>query len=327
MRIALVQCYSQNNFSYYFMTEHIRLFYAALCDLGCDVIFLNNQYDPSRFNIFFSSVSSEPDLIKDILTNKIDFAVYQPEILTSRGVNYRKEGDRIMSANGIGGLYQYLNFIANARIVLEIFPFNQRYLAEYKIKSILFPLGHHQTLENTPESNKDFDLCFFGLGSSYRKRIISELEEAGLNCEFVIKRHNFFRDNVLTRTKINLALPYNTNSMSHISPFRVYTGLYNGCMTLSVNCKTTPSVDGLLEYVPENQLIDRIQELLKNDLYATQYAQFKKRHQKRSMKAIMKQLLLQIKSSLKKDTYAGEEYINNGFENFTPISSDHISFE
>ena len=333
MKIALVQCYDEENFSQYFITEHIRLFYMALCDLGCDVIVLTNHYDPSRFNIFFSVMNATPEFIASFLKEKINYAVYQPEILMSQGVNVRPERlptdpdeRKVDMQEALNGLYVYLKILANARLVLEVFPFNQKYLSMYKIKSILFPIGYHEALENPPEQEKSFDLCFFGALSSHRQRILNQLIEHGFKFQLINKRHNFFRDNILTRTKINIALPYNTDTMDHISPFRVYTALYNGCMTLSVSCKKTPSVEGMLEYIPENMLIERIEQLIATQSYQAQYTNFKTALKKRPMTKIMRQMLGQISSTIKHNRYAGPAFAQASFDSFEALPSPHIVF-
>ena len=332
MKIALVQCYDEENFSQYFITEHIRLFYMALCEIGCDVIVLTNRYEANRFNIFFSVMNSTPEFIGSFLSQKINYAVYQPEILTDKGVNYRPEiiaaappDERAtLEREHLNGLYIYLQILAHARLNLDVFTFNQKYLSRYKIKSILFPVGHHQALENTPEPEKTCDVCFFGALSPHRQRILNQLIANGLTFELINKRHNFFRDNILMKSKINIAVPYNTTTMNHISPFRIYTGLYNGCMTLSLRCRTTPSVNGLLEYTPESMLVERIKELIQNQQYEQHYRDFKAKFKKRPMTTIMRQLLNQIQGVLKKDLYAGSAFAQSTFDRFKPLPSPHL---
>ena len=112
--------------------------------------------------------------------------------------------------------------------------------------------------------------------------------------------------------------------MDHISPFRVYTGLYNGCMTLSVDCKSTPSVDGLLEYVPEEQLVPRIRQLLDSGEHHQLQQTFRERFKKRNMTLMMKRLVLQIKKSIQKDIRAGERFMYTKYPQFKPLPSDDI---
>ena len=208
--------------------------------------------------------------------------------------------------------------------MLEVFPFNQAYLAKYNIQSILFPVGYHHTLENEVQEEKEIDLCFFGSMSDYRERVLELLQENELSCSLISLQHNFFRDSELSRAKINLGLPFNNDTMSHISPFRVYTGLYNGCMTLSVDCKSTPGVDGLLEYVPEEQLVPRIKQLLGSGEHQKLQETFKERFKKRNMTLMMKRLVLQIKKCIKKDTHAGERFPYTQYDQFEALPSEDI---
>ena len=91
MKFALVQCSAENHFFHYYLSEHMRLFYTALTELNIDVTILSNQYAPDRINILFSVLRVSPKFIRDIVSEDVDFIVYQPEILTQRGVNYRIE--------------------------------------------------------------------------------------------------------------------------------------------------------------------------------------------------------------------------------------------
>ena len=326
MRFALVQCFDENNFSHYLLTEHMRLFYTALTELNIDVTVLTNQYAKDRINILFSVLRASPDFIENIVKEDVDFVIYQSEILTQRGLNYRVEENKEVTYNGLGtvGLYFYLALLSRARLILEVFPFNQTYLSKYNIQSVLFPVGYHHTLENEVHEKKELDLCFFGSMSDYREKLLRHLQDNDISCSLISLRHNLYRDFILSKTKINLAIPFNNDTMSHISPFRVYTGLYNGCMTLSVDCKSTPSVDGLLEYVPEEQLVPRIKQLLDSGEHHQLQQTFRERFKKRNMTLMMKRLIPQIKKCIQKDTYAGTRFPYTHYAQFTALPSEEI---
>ena len=326
MKFALVSCFNENNFFHYYLSEHMRLFYAALTELNIDVVVLNNKLAEDRTNILFSVLRSSPLFLKQILTSEADYVIYQPEILTPKGVNYREEKSSLNNdeVESLRSLFVYLALLSRARLVLEVFPFNQTYLATYNIQSLLFPVGYHHTLENKVEEEKELDLCFFGSMSDYRERLLTLLTENDISCSLISLQHNFFRDSKLSKAKINLALPFNSDTMSHISPFRVYTGLYNGCMTLSVSCKSTPSVDGLLEYVPEEQLVPRIKQLLASGEHQKLQRTFKERFKKRNMTTMMKRLIPQIKKCIQKDIYAGSHFPYTHYAQFKALPSQDI---
>ena len=133
MKIALVQFHRENNFVYYFLSEHIRLFYHAFLDLGLDVV-IDTRPHRDRVNVLFSlmqAVTSE----KNYDWSQYDYVVYQPEILSQKGVNNLPDLLSPLESQQI--LKTYLRVLAQARMVWEVFPFNVEFLAGYGIRSNL----------------------------------------------------------------------------------------------------------------------------------------------------------------------------------------------
>jgi hypothetical protein len=302
MKIVLIQFQRQDNFSYYFLSEHMRLFYHSLVDLGHDVV-VDKCLQADRVNILFS-VMQALNLNGNVAWEKFDYVVYQPEVLSEDGVNNLSSFLGRSKSREI--LKEYLKILAQARMVWDLFPFNVDFLARYRIQSNLLTLGHHPCMDSfdlASEVKPEYDAVFFGSLSKSRDDTLLGIEQRGIKVKVISHKFNLIRDHALRRSKINLALPLDSQVMNHISPFRVYAGLNHGCMTVSTKCRTTPSVEGLLEYVEEEQLFDRLETILESGEYLDNYRLHRRTFVSRPMNKIMSLALKALDTAIKQDSY------------------------
>jgi hypothetical protein len=329
MKIALVQFFSKDSFWHYFIAEHIRLFYSSLVELGFDVVVQDNAPVHGRVNILFAVAKAETRHIRTLLEGGIDYVVYQPEILSHEGLNPTVVGDKTFTIGGLGkqGLYRYLQVLYSARMVWEVFPFNIYYLEQYGIKAHLCPLGHHPSMDGFHAADigeqSRAGIVFFGSSSEHRVKLLGDIEEAGIACK-VVQGHNLIRDIMLQKASINLSIPIDTQGMNHISPFRVYSALNHGCMTLSTRCRTVPSLDGLVEYVSEERLIERIVQLLESGESKRLSELFRQRYVRRPMSGLLERMLPYLGSRIRQNVRAGQGNAMPQYEDFVAPVATHL---
>ena len=253
MKFALVQYTSENGKAHHFISDIIRLLYLSLIDLGHSCCICHNQIIPDRINILFSWVRLPPDAIDSLILKKIPYIVFQPEILSEKGLNDTTQMNWDIHLPYIWKLFSH------SLQIWELFDFNLPILQEKNLRAKILPLGYHPKLESSLPPKPIYDAVFFGSHSPYRKSLFEKLSQKGIELNNVNFAPNLFRDDLLRKSRISLNIPLNDTKMFHVSPNRVAAGLYHGVPTVSLQCRCSSWLKPMLHMLDTNNFVEELQ--------------------------------------------------------------------
>lgn len=272
--------------------DPIRLLLYTLEDLGHDVIVQKDNFAKDRINIIVIGTRLSEQEVDLLIRSKISYIVYQTEVFSAQGLNYQPN---LLEKQCIEAQRVYLKLLQHALMIWECFDFNQRYLLELGIESHILHHGYHALLEGRPKKQEqDIDVAFFGTITPYREKILKNMKQKGFSLMILQHDGPLFRDEILRRSKINLSIRSNDNTMSHLPHFRVFTGLYHNTMTVSEQARGQDSMVGLVDLVEPSDIIQHLYTLLQTNSYLEMAQQHKQEFVRRPMVNYMQPLLIEL---------------------------------
>jgi hypothetical protein len=230
--------------------------YHVLKDLGNCVTIGQNTFEKSALNLLIGSdiICNDVDAIHAVLTNNIDYAIYEVENFNGSTINYRKN----LNLNG------YKEIIQNAKFTVTPYFYNLKALegvAERgKVVYAKWGFHDHMVSNNISRSNKFYyESLFFGLLKGDRISKSELIKNKFGNKAVFIDADNPFtiRDYYISASKFGLSLSYGATD-NFVNPFRLYHMVANGMPVIADHtedmdgylhlCETS-TADGLLEKI------------------------------------------------------------------------------
>jgi hypothetical protein len=218
--------------------EVIELYSDLLGELGYDVSFAYNTFQPDHLNMIFAyqRLPFSPQI------SKYKYVIVQLEQLDHQYGWF--------SANPENFNNNALPLLQNACQVWDFTPENRGFLKQYGINAVLVPLGLDLKLQKIEAAEvKDIDVLFYGSANDRRNKILKELEKS---CQIVSSPGVFGqeRDRLIARSKIVLNIHY--TDLKIMEQARIFYLLTNRCFVLSEECSWNPYYDGIITVLYEN---------------------------------------------------------------------------
>lgn len=138
MKINIVQITSKTRLElalmYYLCHDLVNLLLYTLEDLGHDVVFQKDQFDPECLNIIVTGYHLSAREVEVLRNRNIPYIVYQAEIFTPMGLN---NDDPALVPAMMDIQNNYLQLVEGALHVWDCFKFNQQFLMERGVEKLL----------------------------------------------------------------------------------------------------------------------------------------------------------------------------------------------
>ena len=296
MRINIVQVTGKLGMLYYLCHDLIRLIMFSLEDLGHDVLFQKDIFEPDCLNIIVTGYHLEPRQVAYLRRQNIQYIVYQAEIFSPLGLNNDnpKLKERFVAVQD-----SYLGLLEGAVHVWDCFRFNQAFLAERGIASSFVHHGYHPGLEGRPKKERhDIDVVFFGSHTDYRKQIFKQLIKSGLKLTILKFEPPAMRDAALRRAKVNLSIKANPTTMAHLPHSRIMTGLYLNTLTVSDPVYGQDWLHPMMDIVPTEDLTDYIHQIIQDGTYQQKSETYSRMYRQHAMVDFMAPLMEELQDIL-----------------------------
>jgi hypothetical protein len=281
---------------YYLCHDLVKVLLYTLEDLGHDVLFQKDQFDPSCLNIVVTGYHLLPGDIAALKKHGVPYVVYQAEIFSDMGLN-NDNPDWVDEKTKIQ--HHYLNLIEGAIHTWDCFQFNQVFLKARGFESSHITHGYHPQLEGMPKKpEQDIDVVFFGSHTDYRLEIFKQLQKEGLKLKILKFEPPTMRDDALRRAKVNLSIKANSTTMAHLPHSRVMTGLYLNTLTVSDPVYGQEWLFPMIDIVPTEQITAHIVQIIQDGSYATKAKQYKELYMQHKMIDIMRPLMLEVQEKM-----------------------------
>jgi hypothetical protein len=216
----------------HFLDDFCRYLYHGLQSLGHDCTLGHNRLERGRMNIVLGGhlLTLPQDL--DAIAGQGPYIAIQSEIVKRDEINlFREPKDRER--------YQkiYLPFLKRAHAVWEGAPGNVDVLESLGIRARLLLGGYHPAMEEiVPKRDKDVDFLFYGSVTPHRRDLLEALKRRGYRLEVLFDVRPIFRNDLIARTKVNLA-PAQGQGMDHLAWGRICYLLNNRALVVVERCR------------------------------------------------------------------------------------------
>ena len=296
MRINIVQVtnklHPQASVMYYLCHDLVQIILFALEDLGHDVIFQKDTFEPDRLTIVVIGSNLNVKEIDYLKRSNLQYIVYQTEIFSPLGLN---NDNPAMVRPMMEAQNKYLSLLDGAIHVWDCFKFNQVFLQERGIASSFIQHGYHSALEGRKKKTvQDIDVVFFGSHTEYRTTIFKRLLKEGLSLRVLNFEPPAMRDDVLRRAKVNLSIKANPTTMAHLPHSRIMTGLYQNTMTVSDPVYGQEWLHQMMDIVPTEELTNHIQRIIQDGSYIQKSETYSQMYRAHLMVDFMRPLMEEL---------------------------------
>ena len=243
------------NYRYgYLLDNACKYLCCGLESLGHECTIGMNHLQSGRLNIIFGAhaLRSQSDI--DAIAAAGPYIVYQTERLGADGIKYwqdKAQCERI-----------YLNFLRRAAAVWEGVPSNMPVLHAYGIPCRLLLGGYHPALDEiVHKRTKDIDFLFFGSITPHRRQMLQSLQQRGFHTVTVFDARAIFRNDLIARTRVNLALRHDSTP-GHLSWGRVCYLLNNRALVTVERCVDQYWLEHCFPSADTNEWIDLCEQTL-----------------------------------------------------------------
>ncbi|MFV2065384.1 MAG: hypothetical protein ACC645_00280 [Pirellulales bacterium] len=197
----------------HFLDELCKTLCFGLESLGHDCSIGFNRLDGTRTNIVVGAhLFTSPQDVETIAQQGPYIAI-QSEIVRPEGVNLYRDQQQYEMV--------YLPFLRRAMAVWEGVPTNVAVLERLDIRAQLLLGGYHPAMEEVVhKQTKDIDFLFYGSVTPHRRSLLQALQQRGYRLEVVFDVRAMFRNDLIARTKVNLA-PAQGQGMDHLAWGRI----------------------------------------------------------------------------------------------------------
>jgi hypothetical protein len=264
----------------------------SLEDLGYDVIFQKDTFEPDCLNLIVTGYNLQPNEVVYLRQKKIPYMVYQAEIFTPMGLN--NDNPQLVQQL-LATQNTYLALLEGAIHVWECFKFNQVFLQERGIVSSFMHHGYHPALEGRIKKvNQDVDVVFFGTHTEYRREVFKQLLKEGLSLKILMFEPPAMRDDALRRAKVNLSIRANPTTMAHLPHSRIMTGLYHNTLTVSDPVYGQDWLHPMMDIVPTEELTGYIQQIIQDGTYKQKSETYSQMYREHLMVDFMRPLMEEL---------------------------------
>lgn len=230
--------------------------YHALSDLGYDTVVSHNQFDRRALNLIIGSdiVTDEALAIKQIIAQRVDYAVYEVENFNGSTVNYQSSFS----------LDNYLALIEGAQFVITPYAYNLPALESLfgKEKIRYAKWGYHgamQTQNIDRTHGFEFDALFFGLIKGSRRKKYELLKNTFSNKLKLVDEKDPFtiRDYAVSKSRFGLSLSYGETD-DFVNPFRLFHMAANKMPILADNINDKDGYLNICEQLNLNEMVNLI---------------------------------------------------------------------
>ena len=217
------------NYRYgYLLDTACKYLCCGLEALGHDCTIGLNQLQSGRLNIIFGGHALRTPNDIDAIAAAGPYIVYQTERLGTDGIKYWQDKTQYEQV--------YLNFLRRAAAVWEGVPANVPILNSYGVPCRMLMGGYLPALEEiVHKRTKDIDFLFFGSITPHRRQMLQALQQRGYRTVTVFDARAVFRNDLIARAKVNLALRHD-RTPGHLSWGRVCYLLNNRSLVCVERC-------------------------------------------------------------------------------------------
>jgi hypothetical protein len=241
----------------HFLDDFCRYLYHGLQSLGHDCTIGHNRLESNRMNIVLGGhlLTSPQDV--DAIAGHGPYIAVQSEIVKPEQLNlFRelKERERYQKI--------YLPFLKRARAVWEGAPGNVDVLASLGIRAQLLLGGYHPAMaEIAHKRDKDIDFLFYGSVTPHRRNLLEALKQRGHRLEVVFDLRPIFRNDLIARTKVNLA-PSQGQGMDHLAWGRICYLLNNRALVVVERCCDQQWIEHCFPWAVTHDWVDLCEQTL-----------------------------------------------------------------
>lgn len=233
---------------------------------------MRNHLFSERINILVGAHNlTDPAIVQQIVQAG-RYILLQSEIITGNSINNWNVQRSFADI--------YIPLMRQAQSVWTGVESNLSQLKELGIKAELISPGYHPAMEEVVhKQNKDIDFLFFGSLTDHRRRMLEELRARGGNVVNVFDNAAVFRNDLIARTRVNLA-PNQGPSMSHLGWSRVLYLVNNRSIVVVERCHDQEMYEHCFPFADTEQWADLCMETLRRPdldrITREHYEQFKK---------------------------------------------------
>lgn len=288
------------------ISDTLKLIKFGLQSVG-HIAGISEKMQPGCYNILIENFTFDfVEMMKRVKTldSSTRFIIVATEYLTDGRFNnfpWLKIKDTSHYSDNYLWEKRFNTFSLAAEMSDAIWHLSEKQVPVYQESFTSLPVGYlaHGFL---PEMNrvhpnskkqKDIDVLFTGTITSYREKILNTLTKAGIRVVTgKINTPDHLREDFVSRSRLALNLkqnpewPYPSNS-------RFYYHIMNYSPLLTEQCEEVCDLDGYVEHVKSEHLVETVSQLLNSDLEAQSILRFEGLKKEQPMAPLMEHLLTQ----------------------------------
>lgn len=181
---------------------------------GHEVVFAGGQLETNAVNLLVGAYFLSPEQMTKLREHGLPYAVVNTEIVKDGMLNFQPKKTDLENA--------YLPLIKGGKFSWDVVPQNIPELrSSYGIDSELIRWAYHEKLEELEVWDEpDLDFYFFGFVTERRKRMIDQMERAGLKGLADHSCPYFLRNDRICRSKIQINIRQDIRYV-HVNAFRI----------------------------------------------------------------------------------------------------------
>lgn len=256
----------------------------GLESLNHEVFISGPKIEPGMINLLVGAYFMPTEHMKKISSSGIQYAVVNTEIVKDGMLNFQPQKTDLI--NG------YLPLMRGGRFVWDVVPQN---LAELKdqhgIEAELIRWAYHERLEDIEhKANPDLDYYFFGFVTDRRKRLLTELNDAGLRGVADHSCPYFLRNDRIARAKLQINIRQDAKYV-HVNAFRIGYLANNRTAILSEEEDDPTNYLQYAEVADKRNFAEAAAELVRGDKWKRLREESYERYRQILFKDVLEQVL------------------------------------
>ncbi len=238
----------------HFLFDSAKYIAYSLESLGHSCSIKSNYADAGRINILFNAHKADRKTVELLTSGSIRYIVHQGELLTPDG-----------GVNHSGKEHFETCYLPLLRGALDVWDWNSQHveiLSARGVQASILEYGFHSNMEEIrPKTDRDIDLLWYGSITPHRKAMLDRLIRQGMNVVSVFDPVSFYRNDLMARSKIVLALKQDSGH-AHVPAGRALYGANNRIFIAGELATTQHWMNSLWSSASAEELPDLLQSLL-----------------------------------------------------------------
>lgn len=245
-----------SNYSH-FLFDQAKYIAYGLESLGHSCSITQKNISASRMNILLNAHTAGRGSVRALTAGSIRYIINQTELITPDGGAINEYGKEHFEAC-------YLPLLQGA---VRVWDWNDKHVTQLAARGVqadILEYGFHPHMEEIrPKINRDIDLLWYGTITPHRLALLNRLIQRGMKVTTVFDAVSFYRNDLIARSKITLALKQ-APEHRHTARGRVLYPANNRAFIAGERATEQHWTDQLWSSAPTDELPDLLESLLKS---------------------------------------------------------------